>query len=162
VDLSGVWSGEYRYDSDGPRPSVTFTLRLHQRLCGRIRGVVTDGSGGMPGEGRVVGVFRKERLQFQKFMPVARVRADVGTRPLKEHLAGAGHTLPGPDVPHPPILYDGVVSEGGSCVRGTWRIEEGLIPLADGVRAFRVPASCGSWEAKRADQGVEQSVAADG
>jgi hypothetical protein len=148
MPVSGSWVGEYAYESDGGRPSVPFALTLRQQWLVRVSGVVVDGAGGMPEQGKIVGWLLGKRLRFQKLMPIARVVAEEGTRTLREALAFKGHPMIA-DTVHPPILYEGVLSDDGLGLIGTWRVEDFAVPLADGKRFARYPAYSGSWTAKR-------------
>jgi hypothetical protein len=103
----------------------------------------------MPEEGKIRGWLWGRRLHFQKLMPIARVAAEAGgTRTLRESLALKGYVLVA-DTAHPPILYQGVLSDDGLSLAGTWRVEEYAVPLADGKRFARSSAYSGSWTAKR-------------
>jgi hypothetical protein len=127
---------------------VTFTLELTQHWFGWITGVVNDGPGGMPEQGRVRGRCRRQRLSFRKRMPVARIVDQKATRPLSEYVAEQGHEVP-PNTPHPVILYEGRVSEDGTSLSGRWHVNEHLLPLADGRHGLPLPGYSGTWTATR-------------
>ncbi len=148
MNISGIWTGEYRYDPEVAGPTVTFTLVLTQGWIGRISGEVQDGPGGMPEAGRIAGRLRGSRMTFRKLMPVARILSGGGTRVLSEYAAEAGHDMPAL-APHPPIVYEGVLSEDGTAAAGTWRVDDFVVGLADGMRALRFPGFSGSWVARR-------------
>ena len=96
VDAAGTWHGTYRYEPEDGASSVDFTMRVSQDAGGMVTGTVTDGPGGMPEEGRIIGTCRRDVLQFLKLMPVARVAAaDGGTREVSALLAEDGHELDG-------------------------------------------------------------------
>jgi hypothetical protein len=155
VNIGGVWTGEYRYDPEVAGPTVTFTLHLTQGWVGRISGEVFDGPGGMPEAGRIVGRLRGSRLTFLKLMPVAHILANGGTRILSEYAAEAGHDMAA-HAPHPPIAYEGVVSKDGTAAAGTWRVDDFIVALADGVRALRFSGYNGSWVARRSNAAAER------
>jgi hypothetical protein len=148
VNMSGVWMGEYRYDPASRAGPVSFTLRLRQSWFGRISGVVLDGPGGMPEEGQVVGKLRRRQLSFRKLMPISRVVAQGGTRPLKDLLTERGYHVSA-NPPHPPIIYDGLLSDDESSVCGVWRVEDYVVAFADGASAIQFSGYSGTWIAHR-------------
>jgi hypothetical protein len=147
VDAAGIWHGEYRYEPEREGSPVAFTMQLAQDARGRVWGTVTEGPGGMPEEGRIIGTCRRGCLQFLKLMPVARVRDGEGTAEVSVFLAAAGHQVDGP-VEHPQLLYEGRLAEDGRSVAGTWRLDDYVVPLKGGQSA-RIPGGSGVWSARR-------------
>ena len=147
-EVTGEWIGAYSYDPPIVRPSVSFRLRLTQSWLGRFSGVVLDGEGGMPEEGRVGGWLRGNRLSFKKQMPVFRVFDGGQTLPLSEYAAAKGWTVE-PDTPHPPIRYEGVLSDDLQVVEGRWRTEACAVRLVGQLAALPFPACAGIWKAER-------------
>lgn len=152
MDVSGVWTGEYEYERSTVGRRFTFTLRLRQKLFGRVSGLVVDGPGGMPEEGLVVGRARGRRLTFWKHLPVARVLSEDGTRTLAEHAAGLGYEVD-EATPHPPIRYDGVISDDGSRITGTWEVAEHVVPVSNAAKAIKSKGFRGTWCARREEGG---------
>ena len=123
-------------------------MRLAQDADGHVSGTVSDGPGGMPEEGRIIGTARRGRLQFLKLMPVGRVGAADGTEEVLAFLAEAGHEADGP-LEHPQILYEGRLTSDGRTVTGTWRLDDYRVPLKDG-QTCTLAGARGVWSATRA------------
>ena len=149
MDATGIWHGTYRYEPEDGASSVDFTMRVSQHADGTVTGTVTDGPGGMPEEGRIIGTCRRSQLQFLKLMPVARVGAADGTREVSALLAEDGHEPNGP-LEHGQILYEGRLTADGGTVAGTWRLDGCAVPLKGGQTAHFAGAR-GVWSATRAD-----------
>jgi hypothetical protein len=147
VDATGTWHGEYRYGPEQGLAPVAFTLRLTQDTRGHLTGTVLEHPPGTPEEGRILGTCRRGRVDFLKLMPVARVSAANGTQELRIFLAEAGHAVDGP-IEHPQILYQGRLAADGRTMSGTWRLDDYVVPLADG-QVFRLPGGEGAWAASR-------------
>jgi hypothetical protein len=147
VDAAGTWHGEYRFEPDHEGSPVAFTMQLAQDARGHVSGTVTEGPGGMPEEGRILGECRRGCLQFLKLMPVARVGVAQGTQEVSAFLAEAGHEVEGP-VEHPQILYEGQLDADGRSVAGTWRLDDYVVPLKGGGTVY-VPGASGAWSARR-------------
>jgi hypothetical protein len=147
MNLTGIWTGEYSFDSGAP--AVAFTLTIRQDWLLRLRGGVLDGAGGMPEAGVVEGWTLGKRMRFRKLMPVARVAAEAGTRTLREHLALTSDHVLTTDPPHPPIHYEGHVATDARFITGRWTIPMRLVALADGTHALRIGGNSGSWRAHR-------------
>jgi hypothetical protein len=150
VDAAGTWHGAYEYEPQDGASSVAFAMHLAQDERGRVFGTVTDGPGGMPEEGRIIGTCRRGRLQFLKLMPVARIGADDGTQEVAAMLAADGHEVDGP-LEHPQILYEGRLTPDGRTMAGTWRLDDYAVPLKGGQSA-RINGARGVWSATRADR----------
>jgi hypothetical protein len=149
VDAAGTWQGEYGQEPDDEGPSVRFTMTLVQDANGVVSGTVTEGPGGMPETGRVIGTCRRGRLEFLKLMPVARVGAADGTQELSAFLAEAGYEVEGP-TEHPQLLYEGRLAADGRTVAGTWRLDSYAVRLKGGL-SFYSEGARGVWSATRAD-----------
>jgi hypothetical protein len=149
VDVAGIWHGEYRYSPEEAASPVAFTMRLVQDAQGLVTGTVTEGPGGMPEEGRIIGTCRRRSVQFLKLMPVARVGATEGTQELAAFLATDGYEVEGP-IEHPQLLYEGRLAADGAATAGTWRLDEHVVPLKDGRTAY-IPGCRGTWSARRVD-----------
>lgn len=150
MNVSGTWHGQYRHELDADGRRVTFTLRLTQDGNGRVAGTVSEGPGGMPDDGRIVGECRRGRLTFLKLMPVAHVAgADGNSVDLGSFLVTTGHELANP-IEHPQLLYEGRLTDGGRSVAGTWRLDRLVAPLKDGG-AFYLDGGRGTWSATRAE-----------
>jgi len=150
VDVSGTWHGQYRHELEREGPPVTFILRLAQDATGHVIGTVSEGPGGMPDEGRIVGEYRRGRLTFLKLMPVAHVTgADGNSVDVGAFLASIGHQLAKP-IEHPQLLYEGRLGDGGGSMAGEWRLDRLVAPLKDGG-AFHLDGGRGTWTATRAE-----------
>jgi hypothetical protein len=149
VDAAGIWQGEFRYETVAEGSPVAFTMRLVQDARGVVSGTVTEGAGGSPEEGRIIGTCRRGRLQFLKLMPVARFRSAEGTQEVSAFLAVAGYEAEGP-IEHPQLLYQGRLAPSGSTVEGTWRLDDYVVRLKDG-RAVYAQGGQGTWSASRVD-----------
>ena len=147
--VSGTWVGQYRYDPPVTLFPVPFQLMLKQTWLGRFSGTVSDGDGGMPELGTVSGWVRRGRISFTKLMPVLRVAADTGTLPFHEHAAKSGWAVEA-DTRHPPILYEGSLSDDGRRAEGIWRVEAWTLPVLGQLRAFEFPRFSGTWSAQHA------------
>jgi hypothetical protein len=148
VNLTGKWTGAYLYDAGPELAAVTFTLNLRHRWLGYISGSVIDGPGGMPEEGKVAGRLRGRQLLFRKLMPRFRVTAAKGTELASEHPPFERFAIPA-DAAHPPILYEGLVSDAGATASGVWRVAEHVVILEDGMQGLQFPGYSGSWTASR-------------
>ena len=138
-----MWHGEFRHEPQSEGSPVTFTLRLTQDGNGRVVGTVSEGPGGMPDEGRIVGECRRARLTFLKLMPVAHVMGTDGNSvDLGSFLVTTGHELAKP-IEHPQLLYEGRLTDGGRSVTGTWRLNRLVARLKDGG-AFHLDGGRGS------------------
>ncbi len=106
-------------------------MRLVQDARGVVSGTVTEGPGGAPEEGRIIGTCRRGRLQFLKLMPVAHVGSAEGSQELSAFLAAGGYEAEGP-TEHPQLLYEGRLAADGGTVAGAWRLDGYVVPLKDG------------------------------
>jgi len=149
VDAAGIWQGEFRYETAAEGLPVAFMMRLVQDARGVVSGTVTEGPGGMPEEGRIIGTCRRGRLQFLKLMPVAHFRSAEGTQEASAFLAAAGYEAEGP-IEHPQLLYQGRLAADGRTVAGTWRLDDYVVRLKDG-QAFYMQGGQGTWSARRAE-----------
>jgi hypothetical protein len=147
VDAAGIWQGEFRYETVAEGSPVAFTMRLVQDARGVVSGTVTEGPGGAPEEGRIVGTCRRGRLQFLKLMPVAHVGSAEGSQELSAFLAAGGYEAEGP-TEHPQLLYEGRLAADGGTVAGAWRLDGYVVPLKDGG-TFYLEGGRGTWSARR-------------
>src|SRR6266481_728522 len=71
LDITGCWTGEYSYDPNEHfeklPPPVKFTFTAQPGWFGRFRGTIQDDPIiGVPGEARIVGRVKGQRLKFLK------------------------------------------------------------------------------------------------
>ena len=149
VDAAGIWQGEYQYEPEDDGSPMTFTMTLVQDSDGVVSGTVTEGPGGMPEEGRIVGTCRRGRLEFLKLMPVARFAAPEGTQEMSAFYEADGHEMQEP-IEHPQLIYQGRFSGDGRTVAGTWRLDGCWVRLKEGP-TFYMPGDRGVWSATRTD-----------
>jgi hypothetical protein len=149
VDAAGIWQGEYRYEPEDGGSPVTFTMTLVQDASNVVSGTVTDGPGGMPEEGRIIGSCRRGRLEFLKLMPVARFAAPAAesTQEMSAYYAAGGHDIEEP-IEHPQLIYQGRFTADGRTVTGTWRLDGCWVRLKEGP-TFYMPGVRGVWSAAR-------------
>ena len=149
VDAAGIWQGEYRYEPEDDGSPVAFTMTLVQDSSGVVSGTVTEGPGGMPEEGRVVGTCRRGCLEFLKLMPVARFAAPEGTQEMSAFYAAEGHEMEEP-IEHPQLIYQGRFTADHRTVAGTWRLDGCWVRLTEGP-TFYMPGARGVWSATRTE-----------
>ncbi len=154
--LVGTWRGTYSYDDPEMRrhapAGVGFELRLTQtrwqRFWGRFTGQVNDDAPlGVPGDGEIHGRCASSRVRFTKLLPELHLTWSKGSSSLHDFLAGHDYPLQR-RIAHPPVYYDGTVTEDRS-IAGTWLIKALTLRLDAHGSNVRFPRSTGTFEMRR-------------
>ncbi len=154
--LVGTWRGTYSYNdpemSLHTPAAVGFELRLTQtrwqRFWRRFTGHVTDDAPfGVPDEGDIRGRCAGNRVSFTKLLPELYVTCSEGLMSLQDFLAAHNYSLQR-RFAHPPIYYDGAVTEDGS-IAGTWLIKAWTLRLDAHGSKLPFPRSTGTFQMRR-------------
>lgn len=154
--LTGTWRGTYSYDdpemSRHAPAAVGFELHPRQtrwqRFWGSFTGQVTDDAPwGVPGEGAVRGSCAGGRVRFTKLLPELYLTGSEGLISLREFLVAHDCQLRRHMV-HPPIYYDGAVTEDGS-IAGTWLMAAMTLRLDAHGSELRFPRTTGTFQMRR-------------
>jgi hypothetical protein len=139
--MIGKWTGSYTY----------FSKRLPEEVRNRetkfeieilvfdgihFSGIVRDdlATGGMKGEGKIIGKIKNDKLEFVKEMPIQTVYMPDGSKIQEEK-------------PHRKIYYTGVLSD--KQMQGTWKFRFGMGIVNRRLVVF--PPSTGNWRMTKND-----------
>ncbi len=155
-DISGSWAGQFSYDSNDAMPTlppaVKFTLEARSGWFGSFRGAVQDDlSAGVPEEATIKGRVSGTRVTFRKWYPRLYVVRGGKSVTIRDFHEAHGVDPPTNDPSPPPVRYRGEYDPAEGVVRGTWRIERGVILLRFGWRSSGMawgPVT-GSWQMRR-------------
>jgi hypothetical protein len=136
--MIGTWKGYYKYDYKAAQKIVgadvtNFTLVIHSFDGKNFEGTVKDdlSSGGMEGEGRIIGEVENNVATFRKLMPKSTYAYKDGTR----------RNI---DKKHPTVYYTGIISPDKLHVEGKLKIKWQIMFLF-GLVPFPVKPYPGTW-----------------
>jgi hypothetical protein len=136
--MIGTWTGYYKYDKKVPQTMVrhdqtNFTIII-QSFDGKFfKGIVKDdlSTGGMEGEGQIIGQVENGKVSFKKLMPRRTLVYRDGTRKVTNEK-------------HPAIHYKGTVSPDRRKMEGKWEIKR-RIAFLFGLIPFPYKPPPGTW-----------------
>jgi hypothetical protein len=136
--MLGTWKGYYKYNNQAIQKSAGldrtyFTIHIHSFDGKKFEGSVTDDadSGGMEGEGKIIGQIEDTTVSCRKYMPKNTYIFKDGTKKVF-------------DGKHPTIYYSGTISDNGNKMEGRWKIKRQFIFLF-GFIPFPIKAGGGTW-----------------
>jgi hypothetical protein len=139
--MVGKWTGNYTYFSKRLREEVRnretkFEIEILVYDGIHFSGIVRDdlATGGMKGEGKIIGKIKNGKLEFVKEMPIQTIYMHDGSEIQEEK-------------PHRKIYYRGVLS--GKQMQGTWKFKFGMGIINHQLVIF--PRSTGSWQMTKND-----------
>ncbi|MGC4035854.1 MAG: hypothetical protein QM764_07825 [Chitinophagaceae bacterium] len=139
--MKGTWIGSYKYDNEKAQKAIgfektNFTIVIDTFNGKGFEGCVFDDveSGGMEGEGKIVGEIANNTVSFKKHMPRATFVFKDASRKIIERK-------------HPTIYYSGVVSHDGKEMKGSWKFKT-QIAFLFGIIPFPYIPNKGTWYMK--------------
>jgi hypothetical protein len=136
--MIGTWNGYYKYKDKIAQKSVgvdlTYFKIIIRSFDGKdFNGTVTEdlSTGGMEGEGVIIGEVNNNRILFKKLMPKRGILNSDGTKKMI-------------DKPHPTIYYPGTISPDKKHIEGNWEFKWQII-YAFGFIPIPVKPSAGVW-----------------
>ncbi|MCA0399084.1 MAG: hypothetical protein LCH51_16930 [Bacteroidetes bacterium] len=139
--MKGTWIGSYKYDEGEAQKAIGFektyfTIIIHTFNGKEFEGSVTDDkeSGGMEGEGKIVGEIKNNTVSFQKQMPIATFAFKNGSRKIMDRR-------------HPALYYSGTISQDGKEMKGIWKFRT-QIAFLFGIIPFPYIPHKGTWNMK--------------
>lgn len=136
--MMGTWKGYYRYDNKTAQKRIGadlthFTIVIHSFDGKNFKGTVNDdlSSGGMEGEGQIIGKVENNEVTFRKLMQKSTYVYKDGTR----------KTL---NKKHPTIYYTGIISADKLHMEGNWKFKWQIMFLF-GLIPFPVKPFPGTW-----------------
>lgn len=136
--MKGTWNGYYKYDKEKSQKALgfdktNFTIVVNSFDGKKFEGSVADDpdSGGMEGEGQIVGQIENKTVLFQKHMPRATFIFKDGSRKIL-------------DRKHPIIYYSGTISQDGTKIEGSWKFKT-QIAFLFGIIPFPYNPPKGTW-----------------
>ena len=140
--MIGSWKGYYKYDNQTAQKVMGaelthFTVVIHSFDGKFFEGTIRDdlSSGGMEGEGQIIGKIENCTVTFKKIMPKSTYVYKDGTR----------KTL---DKRHPAIYYTGTIARNKMSMEGNWKMKYQIVFLL-GLIPFPVKPSPGTWNMSR-------------
>jgi len=142
--MKGCWIGYYQYFSKSLSEKfwdmkTGFTIEIHEVDGFNFKGMVKDdiATGGMYGEGTIIGKMKGRHISFVKKMPIETLIMSDGSFKTTSRK-------------HPKIYYKGYLAQNGNEVEGVWKIK--TIIIWKGLWPFIIPSSKGNWYMKREDK----------
>ena len=130
--MTGIWKGYYKYENERINKirgfeKTYFEIIIEEFDGNYFNGIVKDDvkTGGMEGEGKIIGKIEGNTITFEKMMPKHTVINLKGERGI---IKGK----------HPVLYYSGNLSQNKTEVIGTWKFKKrlrflfGIIPFISG------------------------------
>ena len=136
-----IWEGQYSYDSKlqqkmigfaGTNFKMEFNLLENNYINGKV--IEDTNTGGMEGEGTIIGNIYGNKIEFVKQMPILNVH--IGHKKIHKFNSKK----------HRPIYYSGIIAEDKKSMSGTWKFKFGF-GFLHGLPMIYMPIS-GTWSAR--------------
>lgn len=115
--MKGTWSGYYQYSNPELQKAIGFERTFFKITINsfdgkHFSGIVHDDieSGGMEGEGEIIGEVDGEKIYLKKYMPWESLLYPDG-KTINTHKK------------HPTIFYTGTISKTGTEINGVWKFK---------------------------------------
>jgi hypothetical protein len=127
--MVGHWKGYYKFEKERIQKMIGFEKTYFEITIEKFDGINFSGSvnddittGGMEETGKIIGKVEKDKISFQKLMP------------LNDQINLKGERIK-TNQKHPTLYYSGTFSENKTAIVGTWKFKRriefifGIIPI---------------------------------